>query len=75
MLVSDKDFENFKEMANTPVLTKAREIKDLLSIYKMNCFSLSCSPDDTEVEEEITYGLQKIEERIIELAEGGIINA
>jgi len=48
-------------------MDKTEEVKELLQIYKMNCFSLSYSLDDTEVEEEISEGLKKIEDRIIEL--------
>ena len=47
---------------------KIQEIKDLLQIYKLNCCSLAYSCDDTEVEEDIIQSLEKIEERILELA-------
>lgn len=49
-------------------IEKSDEISALLNIYKMNCFSLSYSMDDTEVEDEIELRLKQIENRILELS-------
>jgi len=49
-------------------MERLEEIKQLLKLYKVNCFNLYLFGDDTEVEEETLISLKNIEERILELA-------
>lgn len=50
-------------------MNKKEEVKQLLLLHKMKCFSLNISLDDTEVEDAIIEDLKDIEQRILELVE------
>lgn len=58
-----------KEFEGDEYISKEEKIKNLLLAYKLSCFSLANSLDDTEVEEEITQNLKEIELEIIKLIE------